>query len=72
MCFHRDGFVQGYRLITNDQLPALDARQRFVPTAVMQSAASILRFLAEQCANDGSTYYMCRAEARAWPSSKPP
>ena len=67
ICCHKDGFVQGYKLMKTSELPTLSgampnsygARQ-FQPAAVMEHGASILKFLHTNCDRDGATYWLHR------------
>ncbi len=67
ICCHKDGFVQGYKLMKTSELPTLSgampnsygARQ-FQPSAVMERGASILKFLHTNCDRDGATYWLHR------------
>jgi hypothetical protein len=60
ICCHNDGFVQGYKLMRTDELPALDSKRKFQPAAVMQSGSSILKFLHSNCKKDNVTYWLHR------------
>ena len=45
ICCHKDGFVQGYKLMRTQELPSLDTGRTFQPAAVMQGGTTILKFL---------------------------
>ena len=63
ICCHKDGFVQGYKLMKTNELPALKGSgdAGFRPAAVMESGASILKFLHTNCEKEGATYWLHRS-----------
>ena len=67
ICCHKDGFVQGYKLMKTSELPTLSGAmpssysdRQFQPAAVMEHGASILKFLHTNCDRDGATYWLHR------------
>jgi hypothetical protein len=66
ICCHKDGFVQGYKLMKTNELPTLSNTApgsqgaSFQPAAVMENGASILKFLHTNCERDGATYWLHR------------
>ena len=72
ICCHKDGFVQGYKLMKTNELPTLSGGtgggvgdapggSGFQPAAVMEHGASILKFLHTNCEKEGATYWLHRS-----------
>merc|ERR1711965_1010108 len=63
LCLHKDGVVQGYRVVPTSQLPSgCGLGAGFSPAAVTECAVSVLRFLRENCTREAGTYWLLRPQ----------
>jgi len=60
VCYHKEGKVHGYQLVRTQDIPTWSGFA-FEPTAVLESATSILTFLQQHCTKDAGTYWLCRS-----------
>ena len=61
LCLHKDGVVQGYRVVPTSELPSgCGIGSGFSPSAVTACAVSVLRFLRQHCTRDAGTYWLTR------------
>eukprot|EP01012_Entosiphon_sulcatum_P062399 TRINITY_DN886_c0_g1_i1.p1 TRINITY_DN886_c0_g1~~TRINITY_DN886_c0_g1_i1.p1 ORF type:complete len:1108 (+),score=174.93 TRINITY_DN886_c0_g1_i1:55-3378(+) len=66
ICYHREGFVQGYQLVSTQDLPGLSPETWFDPKVVEEYAGSVLAWLKEKCTKDAGSYLLVRdPESRA-------
>ena len=61
LCLHKEGVVQGYRVVPTSELPTgCGIGQGFSPSAVTACAVSVLRFLRQHCTREAGTYWLTR------------
>ena len=61
MCWHLDGFVQGYELFKTEEIPNLTGC-KFDPIVIKDLASNMLKFLQARCVKEGHTYWLYRAK----------
>lgn len=61
ICYHKEGFVQGYQLVQTEAIPSL-AKPGFHPEVVNECAQSVLSFLRENCTREGGTYWLLKGK----------
>ena len=58
MCYHTDGLVQNYEILSTDDLPEISG---FDPEIVTNAARNLLYFLRNRAAEEGHTYWLFKA-----------
>lgn len=53
ICFHKDGVVQGYQIVSTQNIPSL-CREGFEPIAIQQHTSNVIRWLKLKCKDTGS------------------
>eukprot|EP00667_Euglena_gracilis_P000354 EG_transcript_354 len=60
VCFHKEGIIQGYQVVSTSEIPSFNDTTRFDPKVVEEHCGSILHWLTDHCTTDAGSYLLVR------------
>ena len=60
ICFHKEGIIQGYQLVSTADIPRVSEATRFDPKVVEEYCGSVLHWLKDNCISDAGSYLLVR------------